>query len=78
MMMNSSLGTPIANNSLPKEVQLTDLGTRLKMMGHTEEAMEKYREATLINENYAPAFYNIGVMWVAFFSSFSCSFSSFS
>lgn len=47
------------------EVSLTDQGTRLKLMGNLDGAMAQYIEASKINHNYAPAYYNIGVMYVS-------------
>ncbi|BDA40757.1 probable UDP-N-acetylglucosamine-peptide N-acetylglucosam [Coccomyxa sp. Obi] len=43
-------------------VVLTDLGTKLKVSGRLEEGFAKYRQAASICDNYAPAFYNIGVI----------------
>ena len=56
--------TQSASPNVSPEVALTDQGTRLKLMGDLEGAMRKYIEASEINPDYAPAFYNIGVMFV--------------
>lgn len=50
------------SQNVAAEVSLTDQGTRLKLMGNLDGAMSKYIEASEINQNYAPAYYNIGVM----------------
>jgi len=54
---------PTQNPPIAQEVTLTDHGTRLKLLGKLELAMKKYVEATKANSNYAPAFYNIGVIY---------------
>jgi tetratricopeptide (TPR) repeat protein len=45
------------------EVACTDLGTQLKLMGKVKEGMAKYAEAIRLNSNYAPAYYNIAVVY---------------
>jgi protein O-GlcNAc transferase len=50
-------------NSIPLEVALTDLGTQLKFLGHIEQGMAKYFQAIKVNPKYAPAYYNIGVIY---------------
>jgi len=41
---------------------LTDEGTRLKLLGQTDRAMSKYREASRVCADYAPAHYNEGIL----------------
>ena len=41
---------------------LTDLGTRTKLLGSPNAAIEYYREASAVDGGYAPAFYNLGVV----------------
>ncbi len=41
----------------------TDVGTRLKIGGHLEQAIEKYLHASTIKPNYSPSYYNIGVVY---------------
>lgn len=41
---------------------LTDEGTRLKLLGQTDAAMSKYREASSVCTDYAPAHYNQGIV----------------
>lgn len=41
---------------------LTDLGTRLKMAGVTNAALQYYTEAVTVLPNYAPAYFNLGVL----------------
>lgn len=53
----------VANNNAPPEVGITDLGTQLKFLGYIEAGMTKYLQALQINPNYAPAYYNIGVIF---------------
>ena len=48
---------------LRPEVACTDLGTQLKLMGKVKEGMAKYAEAIRLNANYAPAYYNIAVVY---------------
>ncbi len=38
------------------------MGTRLKMAGSIETAITRYKEATKYNPNYAPAYFNLGVI----------------
>eukprot|EP01103_Thecamoeba_quadrilineata_P013485 TRINITY_DN3765_c0_g1_i2.p1 TRINITY_DN3765_c0_g1~~TRINITY_DN3765_c0_g1_i2.p1 ORF type:complete len:627 (+),score=73.09 TRINITY_DN3765_c0_g1_i2:157-2037(+) len=49
--------------SVPLEVELTELGTRLKLSGQVEEGLSKYFEALRVNANYPPVYYNIGVIY---------------
>jgi tetratricopeptide (TPR) repeat protein len=42
---------------------LTDLGTHLKVQGHYKEGLSKYHEALTYDPKYAPAYYNIGVVY---------------
>ncbi|XP_010543807.1 PREDICTED: probable UDP-N-acetylglucosamine--peptide N-acetylglucosaminyltransferase SPINDLY [Tarenaya hassleriana] len=44
-------------------VVLTDLGTSLKLAGNTQEGIQKYYEALKIDPHYAPAYYNLGVVY---------------
>jgi tetratricopeptide (TPR) repeat protein len=44
-------------------VTLTDLGTHLKIQGHYKEGLSKYHEALTYDPKYAPAYYNIGVVY---------------
>lgn len=53
----------VQNSNVPPEVAVTDLGTQLKFLGLVEEGMSKYLQALTINPNYAPAYYNIGVIY---------------
>jgi len=61
----SSPQHPVHGNmsDVPPEVTLTDYGTRLKLSGNLDDAMNKYVEATHVNSSYAPAYYNIGVIY---------------
>lgn len=42
-------------------VVLTDLGTRLKMAGSLDDALDKYARAIELQPSYAPAHFNSGV-----------------
>lgn len=42
---------------------LTDVGTRLKMLGNLDLAIENYLRAIKLNNTYSPAYYNIGVLY---------------
>ncbi|XP_047330090.1 probable UDP-N-acetylglucosamine--peptide N-acetylglucosaminyltransferase SPINDLY [Impatiens glandulifera] len=44
-------------------VVLTDIGTSLKLAGSTQEGIQKYYEAIKIDAHYAPAYYNLGVVY---------------
>ncbi|KAK6942573.1 Tetratricopeptide repeat 1 [Dillenia turbinata] len=44
-------------------IVLTDLGTSLKLAGNTQEGIHKYYEALKIDPHYAPAYYNLGVVY---------------
>ncbi|KAF9618297.1 hypothetical protein IFM89_000932, partial [Coptis chinensis] len=44
-------------------IVLTDLGTSLKLAGNTQEGIQKYCEALKIDPHYAPAYYNLGVVY---------------
>jgi hypothetical protein len=44
-------------------VELTELGTRLKLSGYTEQGLCKYFEALKQNPSYSPVYYNIGVVY---------------
>ncbi|KAL6507753.1 hypothetical protein OROGR_023948 [Orobanche gracilis] len=44
-------------------VVLTDLGTSLKLAGNSQEGLQKYYEAIAIDPHYAPAYYNLGVVY---------------
>ncbi|KAL5230436.1 hypothetical protein ABZP36_029212 [Zizania latifolia] len=44
-------------------IVLTDLGTSLKIAGNTEEGIQKYCEALEVDSHYAPAYYNLGVVY---------------
>ncbi|KAL6559166.1 hypothetical protein OROHE_006535 [Orobanche hederae] len=44
-------------------VVLTDLGTSLKLAGNSQEGLQKYYEAITIDPHYAPAYYNLGVVY---------------
>nr|GLL46184.1 probable UDP-N-acetylglucosamine--peptide N-acetylglucosaminyltransferase SPINDLY [Ipomoea trifida] len=44
-------------------IVLTDLGTSLKLAGNTQEGIQKYYEAIEIDQHYAPAYYNLGVIY---------------
>ncbi|KAL6521084.1 hypothetical protein OROGR_017653 [Orobanche gracilis] len=44
-------------------VVLTDLGTSLKLAGNSQEGLQKYYEAITIDPHYAPAYYNLGVVF---------------
>ncbi|KAA8518549.1 hypothetical protein F0562_016023 [Nyssa sinensis] len=44
-------------------IVLTDLGTSLKLAGNTQEGIQKYYEAIKIDPHYAPAYYNLGVVY---------------
>lgn len=41
---------------------LTDLGTKTKASGGLEEAAQLYHRALMLQPNYAPAYYNLGVL----------------
>lgn len=44
-------------------IVLTDLGTSLKLAGNTEDGIQKYCEALEVDSHYAPAYYNLGVVY---------------
>ncbi|KAG9138426.1 hypothetical protein Leryth_012718 [Lithospermum erythrorhizon] len=44
-------------------IVLTDLGTSLKLAGNTHEGIQKYYEAIKVDPHYAPAYYNLGVVY---------------
>ncbi|KAK8953261.1 putative UDP-N-acetylglucosamine--peptide N-acetylglucosaminyltransferase SPINDLY [Platanthera guangdongensis] len=44
-------------------VVLTDIGTSLKLAGNTEAGIQKYCEALNVDSRYAPAYYNLGVVY---------------
>uniref|UniRef100_A0ACD5Y7T3 Uncharacterized protein n=1 Tax=Avena sativa TaxID=4498 RepID=A0ACD5Y7T3_AVESA len=44
-------------------IVLTDLGTSLKLAGSTEDGIQKYCEALEVDSHYAPAYYNLGVVY---------------
>lgn len=44
-------------------IVLTDIGTSLKLAGNTEEGIQKYCEAIKVDSHYAPAYYNLGVVY---------------
>ncbi|CEM06443.1 unnamed protein product [Vitrella brassicaformis CCMP3155] len=44
-------------------IALTDLGTKRKGEGRTEEALERYHQAIRTGASYSPAYYNLGVMY---------------
>ncbi|CAM6119316.1 unnamed protein product [Calypogeia fissa] len=44
-------------------VVLTDLGTSLKLAGNIQEGLQKYYEALKADSRYAPAYYNLGVVY---------------
>ncbi|KAJ8493405.1 hypothetical protein OPV22_015126 [Ensete ventricosum] len=44
-------------------IVLTDLGTSLKLAGNTDEGIQKYFEALKVDSHYAPAYYNLGVVY---------------
>ncbi|CAL9114534.1 unnamed protein product [Musa textilis] len=44
-------------------IVLTDLGTSLKLAGNTDEGIQKYLEALKVDSHYAPAYYNLGVVY---------------
>ncbi|KAG0501695.1 hypothetical protein HPP92_001767 [Vanilla planifolia] len=44
-------------------VVLTDIGTSLKISGNTEAGIQKYCEALNADSRYAPAYYNLGVVY---------------
>lgn len=44
-------------------VVLTDIGTSLKLAGNTEAGIQKYCEALNADSRYAPAYYNLGVVY---------------
>ena len=41
---------------------LTDLGTRVKLVGAPGQAVGHYRDAAVVDCKYSPAFYNLGVV----------------
>ena len=45
------------------EAQVACAGTKLKLNGRLEEGFEHYRRAVAACPAYAPAFYNIGVIY---------------
>ncbi|THU62807.1 hypothetical protein C4D60_Mb01t09020 [Musa balbisiana] len=44
-------------------IVLTDLGTSLKLAGNTDEGIQKYFDALKVDGHYAPAYYNLGVVY---------------
>ncbi|EPS61474.1 hypothetical protein M569_13323, partial [Genlisea aurea] len=44
-------------------IVLTDIGTSLKLAGNSQEGIQKYYEAIKIDPHYAPAYYNLGVVY---------------
>ncbi|XP_044507572.1 probable UDP-N-acetylglucosamine--peptide N-acetylglucosaminyltransferase SPINDLY isoform X2 [Mangifera indica] len=44
-------------------IVLTDLGTSLKLAGKTQEGIQEYYDALRIDPHYAPAYYNLGVVY---------------
>ncbi|GER41876.1 tetratricopeptide repeat protein [Striga asiatica] len=44
-------------------IVLTDLGTSLKLAGNPQEGIQKYYEAIKIDPHYAPAYYDLGVVY---------------
>jgi len=44
-------------------VALSDWGTHLKVSGRIQDGLKLYRKALKYAENYAPAHYNIGVVY---------------
>lgn len=44
-------------------IVLTDLGTSLKLAGNVHEGIQKYYEALKADSHYAPAYYNLGVVY---------------
>ncbi|KAL3654612.1 hypothetical protein CASFOL_001597 [Castilleja foliolosa] len=44
-------------------IVLTDIGTSLKLAGNAKEGIQKYYEAIKIDYHYAPAYYNLGVVY---------------
>ncbi|KAL8236594.1 hypothetical protein R6Q59_017675 [Mikania micrantha] len=44
-------------------IVLTDIGTSLKLLGNTLEGIQKYYDVIKIDHHYAPAFYNLGVVY---------------
>ncbi|KAK7345311.1 hypothetical protein VNO77_15912 [Canavalia gladiata] len=44
-------------------IVLTDIGTNIKLAGNTQEGIQKYFEALKIDPHYAPAYYNLGVVY---------------
>ncbi|GAB4856361.1 hypothetical protein Ancab_014281 [Ancistrocladus abbreviatus] len=44
-------------------IVVTDIGTSLKLAGNTQEGIQKYYEALKIDPHYAPAYYNLGVVY---------------
>jgi protein O-GlcNAc transferase len=44
-------------------VVLTDLGTSLKLTGNVQDGLAKYYEALKADSQYAPAYYNLGVVY---------------
>ena len=50
----------LANTNLA--MSLTDLGTRLKMMGDVASAVVYYKQALTHDANYAPTYFNLGVV----------------
>ncbi|GJN04272.1 hypothetical protein PR202_ga21805 [Eleusine coracana subsp. coracana] len=56
-------------------IVLTDLGTSLKLAGNTEEGIQKYFEALEVDNHYAPAYYNLGVVYsemMQFYMALTC------
>ncbi|GLJ55467.1 hypothetical protein SUGI_1191050 [Cryptomeria japonica] len=44
-------------------IVLTDIGTSLKLAGNVQEGIQKYYEALKADSRYAPAYYNLGVVY---------------
>ncbi|GAB2255170.1 hypothetical protein Droror1_Dr00008948 [Drosera rotundifolia] len=44
-------------------IVVTDVGTSLKLAGNTQEGIQKYCEALKVDPHYAPAYYNLGVVY---------------
>ncbi|KAL2345253.1 hypothetical protein Fmac_006538 [Flemingia macrophylla] len=44
-------------------IVLTDIGTNIKLAGNTQDGIQKYFEALKVDQHYAPAYYNLGVVY---------------
>ncbi|KAI5444479.1 hypothetical protein KIW84_012928 [Lathyrus oleraceus] len=44
-------------------IVLMDIGTNIKLAGNTQEGIQKYFEALKVDPHYAPAYYNLGVVY---------------